>query len=361
MTRVKSLRERQVRAPVVLTRKFLGRMPDSFYRFLLSEYPLSIGMETTNICNANCSFCAYRHMKRKKSYMSDDIFRESLGFLSKLKGRAFNLTPTVGDPLVDPKLLHRIEAIRNAGIGNVFFYTNGIRLKNDLVESILRSGISRIAISTYIGEGENYRKYYGVDKYAQVMENVFVLARRNKELGSPVVLTLHLRVDDPKTQDFRSNRDFLKIAEYIEDENIHVLESYDTWGGVICESSIPSGSSLESVHSYGSRSECCSELYRRLHVFADGRVGCCVCCDLEAEIVIGRVGNDDPVTIWRGKTLKRIRSNFERGNLPRPCRNCSLYVPVSKFISTNRLEIFLSFFRNLAATRTIGRANRRKT
>ena len=45
---------------------FLKLIPIYFFRKILEHKFMDFGMEITNICNANCTFCAYRYQKKKK-------------------------------------------------------------------------------------------------------------------------------------------------------------------------------------------------------------------------------------------------------------------------------------------------------
>lgn len=62
-------------------------------------------------------------------------------------------------------------------------------------KEVLNSGISRLAISTYIGSEEGYKKYYGKDQYSRVVNNIIEISKLNQQLNYPVGITLHLRVD----------------------------------------------------------------------------------------------------------------------------------------------------------------------
>jgi hypothetical protein len=56
-----------------------------FYSFFPDEQRLneikklrSLTIETTNICIANCIFCGYQYMKRKKQIMKQEIFKKTI-------------------------------------------------------------------------------------------------------------------------------------------------------------------------------------------------------------------------------------------------------------------------------------------
>ena len=45
----------------------------------------------------------------------------------------------------------------------------------------------------------------------------------------------------------------------------------------------------------------CFEMYRRIHILADGDVGVCSCRDIEAEINIGNIKENSLKDLWKGK------------------------------------------------------------
>ena len=131
-------------------------------KYFMKKVFLEFSFECTNICNANCSFCGYRFMQRKKTVIDKDLYTKCVDQYDKLGGGTLNFTPTVGDPLVDKNLLSKIQYARQKkNIYSITSYTNGILLDKFGFDKILNSGISRLGISTYIGTSEGYKKFYG--------------------------------------------------------------------------------------------------------------------------------------------------------------------------------------------------------
>lgn len=58
----------------------------------------SLTIETVNICNANCIFCGYQHMKRKKQFMSKETFEKSIDDFV-MAGGIFRYLSLLGSPL----------------------------------------------------------------------------------------------------------------------------------------------------------------------------------------------------------------------------------------------------------------------
>ena len=72
---------------------------------------------------------------------------------------------------------------------------------------------------------------------------------------------------------------------------------------------------------------------------SDGNVGVCASRDIEGEINIGNINSDTLTNIWRGKKIKKFRSNWKKGILPKVCVKCDRYKPISDYIKENKFSI----------------------
>ena len=89
-----------------------------------------IGFELSNLCNANCTFCAYRFQERDKQKIGVNIYNKVLEEYVQQKGGGISFSPTVGDPLVDKDIVDKIKkASSQSEISQIALYTNGILLK----------------------------------------------------------------------------------------------------------------------------------------------------------------------------------------------------------------------------------------
>lgn len=341
---VETKRPRRLRGRIVdaVTR----RLPLSVFRKLMEHKFINFGVETTNICNADCTFCGYRFMQRPKKTMKWPIYEKAVREFAAAGGGSLNFTPTVGDPLVDKRLIDKIEFANSLPeINQIFLYTNGILLNRFDMDRFLKSGLTRLAISTFIGSREGYKHYYGKDKYDQVVINILSTAKRNQELGSPVRITLHLRVEGDKRRWYDTDA-YKAMAELVGEMNIDYLDVYDAWGGLIKKEDVPEGTGLcVSLPIEEKIPSPCFELYRRVHVMADGRVGACVCVDLEGEIQIGDISKQTLEEIWHGNKLATYRSDWVNGKLPKVCQTCTRYQGIDDFIAESPKRVVIDYMR----------------
>ena len=323
-------------------------IPIWIYRVIMQRSFGHLGFETTNICNADCSFCGYRFMERSKMTMPFDIYSRALDEYVSSGGGALSFTPTVGDPLVDKDIISKIKyASQYSQIKSISMYTNGILLDRIGIKELLQSGLSRLAISTYIGTSQGYLKYYGVDKYEKTLQNIISISKTNRYFDSPIHITLHLRVEIDKDS-WRKTQTYKEITRWINEEDISYLTLYDNWSGLIKVTDIPYGTELDNPVPIEEKIKSpCFELYRRVHILADGNVGCCVCRDMEGEINIGNINESSIDDIWNGPLPKQYRQNWsKKGILPEVCVECTRYQAVDEYIKENRKETMFNYLVN---------------
>jgi MoaA/NifB/PqqE/SkfB family radical SAM enzyme len=71
--------------------------------------PIQVNIETTTLCNARCTFCAYPKVSRPKGVMTMDLFEKICCDFEALGGGLLCLSPMMSDPLVDPLIMARIR------------------------------------------------------------------------------------------------------------------------------------------------------------------------------------------------------------------------------------------------------------
>ena len=290
----------------------------------LEERPLRTAIEPTNICNANCSFCAYRYSTRKKAVMEFETYKEILEKIKELDCRELlQFTPIVGDPFLDTEFIAKIRYAKSLNwFATIYTFTNLIGLKQSQVENLITSGLSALVISTCLQGREDFKRIYGVDKFDKAMNNIFALLKSNKKHGFPISISVSLRHD--KNFDLANNQYYQKILKFT--HKISVLnDSYDNWCGLIKADDLPKG---QRFRKNKDKTIPCSQLYNGFVVTSNGDVGICRCRDINLDLKIGNIHQDNLSNIWQGGEIKKMRENWLKGELPAICRNCLQYTSV---------------------------------
>lgn len=314
-------------------------------RLITEQMPVSFGLEPSNACNANCTFCAYQFQERVKGIMSMDVFKRAIDEFCIMGGGDINFTPTVGDPLVDRELLEKIKYARSQKrVEQIWFYTNMIAFNTFNPEEFVKSGITSLRISTCIKDKETYQKIYRSPKYEQMINNIVALCEANEHLGSPIKILLFLRVPKP-IEEVYASPDYKRVTKYFQKDNVIALDDeYDSWGGLIDEQDLPAGHRLYE-NPLDQAKEPCSELFRRINILNDGTVNNCVCRDLNATMKIGNIKEQTIEQIWKGEPLKKLRQDWFNGEVPKTCQGCQRYLPVSDYYASQFRHIVKTFIR----------------
>jgi len=325
-------------APYVVKNGFLG--------YVCNSMPINFGVELTNICDANCTFCGYRFQERKKGVMDYEVFKRAVDSYCDIGGGTLSLTPTVGEQLLDRDLVNKIGyARKKKQITQIWFYTNLISLSLHALDDLLLSGVS-LRISTCIKDRDTYKSLYGVDRYNDVLDNIVRICERNNQLNNPAQIKLFLRVPKP-FENIRQSNDYKIVSKYFKSDDIVFLDDlYDSWGGRIKESDLPFGNKIYKIN-YDIMKEPCYELYRRMNVLYDGAVNVCVCRDINADLRIGNILKQNILDIWRGNALRELRLKWIEGKVPEVCHGCQRYIPLSVFYQKRNKDITIKYLRRI--------------
>ncbi|OGV50004.1 MAG: hypothetical protein A2017_08590 [Lentisphaerae bacterium GWF2_44_16] len=287
----------------------------------------SFGVESTNVCNAKCSFCAYRlgYDGREKGFVNEDVLRHSLKLFKKHGGSNFSFISVLGDPLTDKDLISKIKIIAaEPQIKEINIYSNMIGLDRYDIDEFVTSGVTIISVSTCLGGREMYKKLFGVDEYERAMKNILTLLEANRKHGNPLKITLLIRMYYPVEKNY--DREILeKIREYLPKNNIDVLpyDMWDDYNGKIKLPDIPEGGKFK--HNLRDKKSPCYALYRKVQVLYNGDIAVCS-CRVSPELVTDNIFKyEDLFDYWHGKSLAKIRNEWKKGNIPKICRGCNHY------------------------------------
>ena len=303
-------------------------------RHILASAGIALGV--TSVCNAKCVFCAYPRAVQSKGLqagvMSFDLFKKAVDEWASLGGQSLDLTHTVGDPLIDPGLLDKIEYARKVGIPAVLLTTNGILLdRNETYKGLVDRGVTAVAISTQGTDPEIYRQVYGVDQYPEVISGVHHLLEYNRSRGEPVNIIIRFRNAQKPSEIIRSDDFQRRIKPFLSDRvRCNFTVDYDNWGGIITEQDMagvmrlrrpPAKVNIPCVGLFG------------FVVRHDGSVRLCGCrfkrTDMD-DMVVGNIRKQSLLEISAGDRAWKIISGFFSGVRPESCVGCTVYHPVNQ-------------------------------
>jgi len=158
--------------------------PESFQT---GEFPLHLDVETNSLCNLRCTFCATTHNRYKPGYMDEVTWRKVIdeGGRNGLYSLKFTFR---GEPLLHRDLPRMVKYAKDAGILDVYFNTNAVRLTEPMIRSLIDAGLDRISISFEGFEKATYEHYRVGARFEDVVRNIEALKRIKEEVGSTTPL-----------------------------------------------------------------------------------------------------------------------------------------------------------------------------
>jgi radical SAM protein with 4Fe4S-binding SPASM domain len=311
--------------------------PDELWQYRHLQVGGALQTGVTNICNAKCSFCAYPKVVANKTLqtgiMSFVVFKQAVDEWAALGGHSLDLTPVVGDPLVDPGLLEKVDyAVHQARIKTVMLTTNAILLnRNDTYKRLIDLGIGAVFISTQGTSKEAYEKVYGVKHYPEVISGLRNLLEYNRQKGEPAAIVIRFRNAEKPSQIVRSP-DFIKhIKPFLSAKvRINFTVDFDNWGGTIKPEDVSGFMKLRQLPP--ALDLPCQALFGFV-VRHDGNVRLCGCrlvtSDMD-DLVVGNIRNKSLQEISSSPEAWAIIKGFYSGQRPQTCRECTFYRPINR-------------------------------
>ncbi len=257
--------------------------------------------------------------------MDMGLFEKIVREYDEIGGGELELTPAMGDPLMDTKILERIHLARSYDkIGPVWMYTNGILLDKVGVKNFLDSGIGRMHISIAGHNREAYKRLMGVDAFDRVKANVLELLELNNGNGRKVEIRIDVRADVSMSKVVKEKpfQEFRKLTNLIDYQIF-----YHDWVGMVPGQEIPEGMMRERMRW---RRGPCAKLYCGPKILWNGDVSAC-CTNPEGNpgLILGNVRDFHLLQLWQGEAMGEVRRSFVGGEPPEPCHKCTRYIRFS--------------------------------
>jgi len=295
----------------------------------VSEKPGHLGFEATNICNARCVFCGYQYLERQKAVLPLDLFQKGLDEFDAFGGGSIGFNPVVGDSLVDPHIVERIQYARSKkNIRRIGLFTNGILINRVGAEDLISSGINDIKISIGGFDHETYLRIFRVDRWDCVYEGILNLLAENESSGNKVKICLSLRSDIPIWESLRKPA-YKALKRYRFDLEFNIRH-FDNWSGRIKQEHLTGTMRLRDLPK---KREPCLVLYRVPKILSNGDMTLCGCRDLngDSELTLGNIRDKSIYEMWHDPKVEKIRNGFYLSKYPKICHDCSMYNDLSFF------------------------------
>lgn len=285
----------------------------------LCDFPTTLSIEITNICNAKCWFCPQPLSTRKKGYMDFSLYCRIMDEVSlnarKVKSIALFMD---GEPTLHKELLKFLSYAHELEIENIYLSSNmeffSPQLTNSILDANLGKTLQYVICSLDGATEQTYSKNrIGVDFRKAVYNTEYLIEQRNLRKQIYPRIFSRLLVSD-LTKD-----ELAKFKKYWKGKADKTLcYKMHNWGGQITDARM-------SVSNNGSEFIPCYFPFSQFAIQYDGTVRLC-CVDANSSIIIGDTNKQSIKQIWNNEAINEIRKchlNREIDKTPSICADCS--------------------------------------
>lgn len=266
--------------------------------------PLCLSIGVSNVCNLNCKNCTYRQETRKR--VKQEL---SYSVISRIADEAKEMAiPSIALGMGSEVTMHpdfkKFVLKLNDATTDLWFYTNGINLSEDLSRFLIIEGVQRLLISLDAATPETYRLARGAD-LNKIESNIesFLMLRDELEADLPI-----LRLS------------FVKMAENLNEIQLF----YDKWkdkADIIDYQDLLNFENIEDPKPLDIDPFFCSHPFSRLAINYNGDILAC-CGGYCRHHVLGNIDTATLYDAWNGDKMKALRESFLLGNISPACQNC---------------------------------------
>lgn len=266
-------------------------------------------VETTNLCNARCIFCAHRQIEEHGT-MSDRLYTKILTDASELDPPPQQFIPMLtGEPFLDPRLVDRIGEAR-AALPNtdIHLYTNGSRLTEEFVGKLAQIPRFRINISANGASMETRKRLTGLEDYEYVARMIDCVDAHS--IPHTVSLVQHPSITQDEERAF--NRKWGTVTSTSSCREPYVFQHLNFAG---LTSPLDANNFTRCIHATS-----------HMTVLWNGKVNLC-CMDPLGRKIFGDLNNQSVAEVWFSEGRQHYVQMHEAGQGTRceVCGDCNIF------------------------------------
>ena len=276
---------------------------------IFDDFPPYLQIEPTSICNYRCTFC----------FQTDNEFnKRSTGFMGHMKLETFKLLvdqaegniefislASRGEPLLCPDIKEMLAYTRDKFL-NLKINTNASLLDEQISHSILTSGVKTLVFSADAADENLYSKLRVNGKLDKILANI----KRFQEI----------RIKNYPKSKIITRVSGVKISNQ---QNLDDMEKF--WGSFVDQVAFVDYVPWENVYQskYSGIQTPCSDLWRRMFVWWDGKVNPCD-VDYKSELSSGDIKNHNISELWKSNNYINLRKKHIENlrTTVSPCNKC---------------------------------------
>jgi len=276
---------------------------------ILDNYPPYLQIEPSSICNFRCVFCfeTDKSFTNKKNgfmgTMNLNLFKE---IIDAIEGNIeFISLASRGEPLACPDISEMLE-YTNGKFLNLKINTNASLLNEKKCHAILSGGVKTVVFSADAADEKLYSELRVNGNLKKVLKNIETFKNiREKNYSKNPIISRVSGVKFSKEQNFDEMK---KLWSGLVDQIAFV--DYNPWENSYLKNS-------------NNITEPCSDLWRRMFVWWDGKVNPCD-VDYKSKLSVGGFKKNNISKIWNSENYNKIREKHLKSKRKElsPCSGC---------------------------------------
>ena len=277
----------------------------------IDDFPPYLQIEPTSICNYRCVFCfeTDKSFTDKKSghmgQMKLDLFKK---IIDQAEGNIeFISLASRGEPLACPEITKMLDYTRGKFL-NLKLNTNASLLDEKKIHAILSGSIKTIVFSADAASEPLYSKLRVNGNLEKVIKNIenFKKIKETKYPNNPIIS----RVSGVK---------------FNNEQNLNVMEEF--WGGLVDQVAFVNYNPWENSYQKSANNiiKPCSDLWRRMFIWWDGKVNPCD-VDYKSNLSVGSFDGNKLSKYWRSENYNNLRKKHIANQRKKliPCNACTV-------------------------------------
>ncbi len=287
---------------------------------------------SSTICNLNCIFCAYDISEIEKQTMPYKDFTKYIEKAVRFGFDTFNLTPLIGESLIDPTFFEKLIYLENRNDVAEYDFCTNLTRANDGFFNIIKKceKLRSFSISIYGHDQQSFTEITRSDFrwYQNVINNLHKLTHcleihHKTELRIRSVNTFNL---------LNCHSELCQLIKQLEVLGVRVRIpcEYQNWGGLIPQDQLINNKLIPKKN-IQIKKEPCVFLFFKHTIRPDGFINACSAGDGNGRFVIGNISQQAFEDIYSGQNsvyMNLIQSHLNR-DFNNVCQSCSAYRPLS--------------------------------
>jgi len=278
----------------------------------VSDFPLHLDIETTDLCNLKCPMCARTIMDQsqkiqKSRFISKEAYMDIIDQAVENGVKSIKLQ-YLGEPLMHRDVAFQIRYAKERGILDVMLNTNAVLLSEKLSKEILEAGIDKLFVSFDAVSPKLYEQQRVGTSIGKVIDNIYTFVKlRDASYPQTHIRLSMVMYDDPIWQ------------QQFEAMKIMWDGLVDAVGyGIFNERDPLKKETFEKVEGFA-----CEQLFQRMFLKCNGNVTVC-CVDDQDEYVVGNWKEQKLADIWKSEAYTKIRDLHKKGAYDKipMCKKC---------------------------------------